>query len=845
MRETPFRAAVAAVAVCALLVATPFASSIGAPGAAPESDDVADRYLRALANADVSFPAETRDKLGMTAQEWQRQAHAIQTENLRLSRELIRIAEDDDLSDRERSLRAAEAAVQSRMSFVGGIVPEEARGPLQQELRNIDTTRRLLDINDRDDLSRMEKGVRITQEAAQHQIRTLGVEGDIDPAPAPDHATLDEALDALFERYNVTPTAEQREELQALDRLSAEDRERLRDVVDWYLAFDRATRDAFEGVEPVENPYRDKLEDLREKMSRHDPTSKQAKSVRTEYAETARQAATAMGTDSDLTPAEMEAKRAFLRSLAKVIVTRTQLVEAVAVFHEDADPMPGPAPASNDPIEVPPAFAIDPFGEDTTYSNDVALLVDLGGNDDYNNNAGGNNLDGGNCDLTAVRAAAVAVDFSGEDTYDTGRDCGANGGGRQGAGVLIDAGGSDWYHAGKGGVNGGGRAGVGFLMDLGGSDTYRGENGAQGGVFGGLGSLIELGGDDKFGSNGKTSGGIHGGVDGSIVSVGECVGDICTRVRSGVGIGFMFDGGGNDAYHGHSGSTGGVSSNMDEPSAGYHFDASGNDWYEDTDVGGTGGVIGTGTGFSFDGAGDDEHYDLDGFDQRSNGRGTAGGVSGAVLILQKPTTVVGVGMMIDSSGNDYFRVCCGGTGGGGTLGEILEEVERGFGFFIDAAGEDEHVASGATAGGANVAKWGLSADLRGADTYSISSGPATGGGLNLGRGFMLDGHGDDVYTGGNGAVNGGGAIGGIGFLGDSHGQDQYLAGLGAVNGKAVGGCWKEVLGECVAPMPVASGLLLDTYGRDHYEDDEGGTGTDKTVVPKGLIGAQIDGTVPP
>lgn len=70
----------------------------------------------------------------------------------------------------------------------------------------------------------------------------------------------------------------------------------------------------------------------------------------------------------------------------------------------------------------------DLVGVPNTYAVDCPLIVDVGGNDTYTNNAGG--VNGG---------AAAVIDLGGDDRYAGNRASGANGGGSAGAGFLFDA----------------------------------------------------------------------------------------------------------------------------------------------------------------------------------------------------------------------------------------------------------------------------------------------------------------------------------------------------------------------------------------------------------------------
>jgi hypothetical protein len=66
----------------------------------------------------------------------------------------------------------------------------------------------------------------------------------------------------------------------------------------------------------------------------------------------------------------------------------------------------------------------------------------------------------------------------------------------------------------------------------------------------------------------------------------------------------------------------------------------------------------------------------------------------------------------------------------------------------------------------------------------------------------------------------------VGFLLDEAGDDTYNADDAGTNGGGNGGV----------------GFLLDAAGTDRYEDPlvPGGSCQDCTLVPKGLVGAQVD-----
>ncbi len=148
-------------------------------------------------------------------------------------------------------------------------------------------------------------------------------------------------------------------------------------------------------------------------------------------------------------------------------------------------------------VVVPDAFALRLSGacNDDTYVDDLPFIADECGNDVFRNNAGGGH--GIVCPSslvdTNVMPAGALLDFGGDDSYESGRSCGINGGGALGAGFLYDAAGNDRYVAGNDdfgtmrgndGVNGGGVIGSAVLVDAEGNDVYEaGGWGTNGGGY--------------------------------------------------------------------------------------------------------------------------------------------------------------------------------------------------------------------------------------------------------------------------------------------------------------------------------------------------------------------------
>lgn len=256
-------------------------------------------------------------------------------------------------------------------------------------------------------------------------------------------------------------------------------------------------------------------------------------------------------------------------------------------------------------IEECPSLSIDLTDTNDTYPQDCALVIDAGGDDTYENNAGGTRLGETSCgiiDYETHRFAAALVDLGGDDVYGDEaqpRDCGVNGGGWGGAGFLWDENGEDRYAAGSTATNGGALYGLGFLHDGGGEDLYTaGGYAVNGGGAGGIGLLHDEAGDDTYRG---TAVAVNGG--------------------SYTGVGLLVDEAGNDTYE--AGSKGANGGNI--RGVGTLIDRAGDDTYRAADTGVNGGseveILGflsviippsSGLGLLLDAAGEDTYRDLEG-----------------------------------------------------------------------------------------------------------------------------------------------------------------------------------------------------------------------------------------
>ncbi len=127
-------------------------------------------------------------------------------------------------------------------------------------------------------------------------------------------------------------------------------------------------------------------------------------------------------------------------------------------------------------------------GDDWHREENVAFLLDVGGDDLYTGSAGG--ATGWDVPVS------ILIDVIGDDAYEsTTTSC--QGTGCLGVGALLDLAGNDSY-VGIQWAQGTGYLGVGWLHDAGGDDVYRGRTFCQGvGLFG-VGILLDVSGADRY-----------------------------------------------------------------------------------------------------------------------------------------------------------------------------------------------------------------------------------------------------------------------------------------------------------------------------------------------------------
>jgi hypothetical protein len=316
------------------------------------------------------------------------------------------------------------------------------------------------------------------------------------------------------------------------------------------------------------------------------------------------------------------------------------------------------------------------------YGMDAALIVDLGGDDIYMNNAGAPVYEVQHKRVFRIRhPAAVVIDFEGDDRY-INQGFGAVASGFFGLGLILDMEGNDFYDGGQLSL-GASFFGLGCLLDMKGNDTYVCSEGGQGCGFFGAAQLFDGQGDDLY---------------------------LCAKYAQGfggaLGLGVLYDVKGEDHYragwkHGSSYGTKGV----------FQGRSQGVGWGFRKHTGG-------GIGILLDSAGNDV-YEAGNFSQ------------GAGYFL-------GLGMLRDDGGNDVYRGSryCQGTA-----------AHRAAGALLDFSGDDRYFGKIAANQGA---AWDLSVaclvDYEGDDHYR-GADLSLGAGAQNGMGLFFDGEGNDRYVG--------------------------------------------------------------------------------------------------
>jgi len=358
-----------------------------------------------------------------------------------------------------------------------------------------------------------------------------------------------------------------------------------------------------------------------------------------------------------------------------------------------------------------------------TYQMDghIALLIDLGGNDQYHGMVAAS--------ADEQHGNAVVIDLTGDDIYD-GAPLGLATG-RMGIGLLYDRSGNDTYRL-RLGSGGGGFGGLGILVDAQGHDEYLGERFTQGVAIGGLGLLVDGSGNDRYTSHGYAIG--FGGP---------------------LGVGAVIDMAGNDAY-----TCGNVipsAYNAQDAPAGrsdaplFQYDCFGlgvgagsriltpkRDWREKSLAGGWGLLV--------DRDGNDEYHSAN----FSQGMGY----------------FFGIGTLLDLNGHDRYDAARYGQGAAAHYGVAL---------FIDHHGHDRYQSTGPYYNAGVAWDHGVSLTIdsgNGNDTYAFDQTTGLGKADHTGWAIFVDELGDDRYTIQTGL--GEGSKGSLAGFIDLGGRDTYI-----------------------------------------------------------------------
>jgi hypothetical protein len=323
--------------------------------------------------------------------------------------------------------------------------------------------------------------------------------------------------------------------------------------------------------------------------------------------------------------------------------------------------------------------------------------------------------------------------------------------------IIIDLSGDDAYQ-GEDFAWGAGFFGCGLLYDLQGNDVYRARHFSLGSAIGGLGVLFDGAGTDQY------LGGIH------------------VQGAAAFGLGLLVDGGGNDLYQ------------CFAQAQGFGFVR--------------------GYGVIYDRAGNDSYLAQSPYvDVLRYEQHYLSFTQGAALGY-RPLASGGIGMLVDSSGNDLYisDIYGQGTGYWYALGAL-----------VDWGGEDRYVSYQYAQGAGVHLAFGLLWDEAGDDVY-VSHGVSQGCGHDIALGVLYDAGGDDTYVCeslSQGAAN----ANGIALFLDMRGADSYQARVSNTQGY---GNFRRSYGSI--------GIFADAEGRDWYAD----TGANRRVRVGSTYGVLLD-----
>lgn len=318
-------------------------------------------------------------------------------------------------------------------------------------------------------------------------------------------------------------------------------------------------------------------------------------------------------------------------------------------------------------------FLIGGYGPNRYGRDDIAAVIDLGGDDLYVDGSGSPN-----------HPVNIRIDLTGDDRYEASSDF-AQGTGFMGVGILADLAGDDQY-TGLRVAQGAGVMGVGILMDAAGSDVYRGQELNQGVAYWGMGLLLDCGGDDRYESHFHSQG-----------------------VGGPKGIGLLLDTSGDDRYYasgkypscyGTPGMFQGLSQGFGFGLRGYAaggigilIDNAGRDRFEAGDFS-QGGGYALGMGLLKNSGNNDDTYIGSRYAQGFAAHSAAGilideggndAYSGLVGAVQAAAWDRGVAVLNDQAGDDVYNAQDLFFAQGAA-------AHNGFSLFMDGAGQDRYLA---------------------------------------------------------------------------------------------------------------------------------------------------------
>jgi hypothetical protein len=309
------------------------------------------------------------------------------------------------------------------------------------------------------------------------------------------------------------------------------------------------------------------------------------------------------------------------------------------------------------------------------YQEDAALILDLGGDDIYLNNAGG---------TRSGMPVAMVIDWDGDDLY-LNKENFSQGSGVLGGGILLDLSGNDTFDA-LDGSQGTGLFGIGLLYHGGGHSVYKARKFSQGVGQIGVGLIWNGDGDTLYSCSEEGQGlGLFGGAGilidragNDYYQLGGLQPDFRDPSRATVSMGQGF-GKGLRPENGKDGVSGGI---------GILIDEDGDDMYT-ADYFAQGASYYYGVGIL---------NDISGNDQYISGRYAQGaGVHSSV------------GVLIDQKGDDFYFASYGvGQGVGHDFG---------VGYLEDREGDDRYLGGILVQGAATTGGIGILFDMYGKDNY--------------------------------------------------------------------------------------------------------------------------------